>query len=386
MSTIDNISPEKLGERLRSARASARRTQEQAAAHLGVARTTLIAIEKGERRIRMAELQALATYYGSSCNSMLHVERLIPELVPQFRMTMGTDADESDALRAVRLLERLAGAFAGLAGLVGFVTSANYPATVRLARDQVAEQAEDAALALRSQLGLGLSPIPDLRAVLENELQFRVFERSLPSRVSGVYGFTPDVGPCVLLNALHPFTRRQTTLGHEAGHFMSTRDAVEVAIGDGSESDIVAERFAARFGPALLMPAPALRLRYNEILSSQGKFSPRHLIYLAHSFHVSLEAMCRRLEVLRLIKSGMWEALRRQGFGRRDVVEVMGDSATHAPAPIPSRLNLLAAEAYERGLVSEGQLASMLDLDRLSIRDLLDEFAGGQDEGVGDAQ
>ena len=90
-------------------------------------------------------------------------------------------------------------------------------------------------------------------------------------------------------------------------------------------------------------------------------------------------------EALRLVKSGTWEALRRQGFGRREMVEVLGDKATLIPAPTPNRLNLLAAEAYERGLVSEGQLASMLDLDRLSVRELLDEFAGAQEEGGADA-
>lgn len=385
MATLSDIPPAVLGDRLRAARASARRTQEQAASHLGVARTTIVAIEKGERKLRMAELQGLATFYGTSCNTLLHVERPLVELVPQFRMTMGSATDEPDSVAAVRLLERLAGAFADLAELVGFAIPANYPPTVRIVREQVAEQAEDAALTLRARLGLGLAPIPDLQALVENELNFRVFVRPLPSRVSGVYGFTPDVGPCVLLNALHPFTRRQNTLGHETGHFMSTRESVEVAIGEGSDSEHVAERFAARFGPALLMPAPAVRRQFSEIATAEGRFSPRHLIFLAHAYHVSLEAMCRRLEALRLVKQGTWDALRRQGIGRNEVVQVLGDGAVTKPAPRPTRINLMAAEAYERGLVSEGQLASMLALDRLEVREIVDAFAEDAMRGGDDA-
>lgn len=385
MASIQDVDPVQLAERLRAARASARVTQEQAASHLGVARTTIVAIEKGERRLRMEELQSLASYYGSSCNAILRAERPVISFAPQFRMASGPAGAEADAAEAVRLLERLSATFADLARLVGFSMRSSYPPTVRLVRDQLIEQAEDTALSLRSQMGLGLSPIPDLQAVLESELGFRIFVRPLPSKISGVYGFSETAGPCVLLNALHPPQRRQVSLGHEAGHFMSTRDAVDVSIHDDDTTDSIAERFATRFGPALLMPAAALRRNFGEIVSSEGKFSPRHLIYLAHAFHVSLEGMCRRLETLRLVKRGTWDSLRRQGFGQREVAEVMGDSSVNEVTARPSRLNLLAAEAYECGLVSEGQLASMLGVDRSVVRGILDELAPFQASGGSDA-
>jgi hypothetical protein len=35
------------------------------------------------------------------------------------------------------------------------------------------------------------------------------------------------------------------------------------------------------------------------------------------------------------------------------------------------RLNLLAAEAYQKGLLSEGQLARLLHLDRIEVREML---------------
>ena len=52
-----------LGERLRAARSAANLTQNAVAALLGMARTTLVAIEKGLRSVTAEELLALARLY-----------------------------------------------------------------------------------------------------------------------------------------------------------------------------------------------------------------------------------------------------------------------------------------------------------------------------------
>lgn len=381
MPALDAIDPIKLGDRLRAARASARKTQEQAASAIGIGRPTLVAIEKGERRVRMSELVALAEVYGTSANALLHQARPIPEFTPQFRRTMGKESDEAASIDAVRLLERLAAAYASLSRMLGQTSQANYPPPLKLVRGQVYEQAEDAALAVRSALGVGLSPIPDLSALLDGEWYFRIFVRSLESRISGVYAYSAELGPCVLLNAKHPFGRRQNTLAHELGHFVSTREAVEVAVLDSSTDDSPGEKFASRFGPAFLMPGPALRRRYNEITATD-QFSVRHLIFLAHAFHVTNEGMCRRLEGLRLVHSGTWDMLRERGFRDEHVKPVLGPQAEFSGRSGPTRLDLMASEAYERRLVSEGQLASMLDLDRIGVRELLDTLAADGEEGA----
>ena len=43
------------------------------------------------------------------------------------------------------------------------------------------------------------------------------------------------------------------------------------------------------------------------------------------------------------------------------------------------RLNLLAAEAHRRGLMSEGQLARLLRLDRIELREILDSVNAERD-------
>ncbi len=56
----------RVGERLRVARKNVGMLQEDAAQHLGISRTLLVAIEKGQRPIRRGELRELAILYRVS--------------------------------------------------------------------------------------------------------------------------------------------------------------------------------------------------------------------------------------------------------------------------------------------------------------------------------
>ena len=85
MSALDTMSPADVGERLRIARDNADITQKDAADKINIARTTLVAIEKGQRRIRIDELQQLAKLYGTSVNALLRREAVHVDLVPRFR-------------------------------------------------------------------------------------------------------------------------------------------------------------------------------------------------------------------------------------------------------------------------------------------------------------
>jgi hypothetical protein len=51
-----------------------------------------------------------------------------------------------------------------------------------MGRGRIAQQAEEIAAELRSRLGLGLGPIPDLEGLLELELGLRIFG-NLPARL-----------------------------------------------------------------------------------------------------------------------------------------------------------------------------------------------------------
>ena len=132
-----------------------------------------------------------------------------------------------------------------------------------------------------------------------------------------------------------------------------------------------------------MMPASALRRRFSSIIEADNKFTPRHLVLLAHAFHVSPEAMCRQLERIELLPKGTYESLHERGFNAAFVRGIIGDPVP-APRqlPVPPKLAQLVSSAYRRGLVSEGQLARMLLLDRVEVREILDMFGGGETDEI----
>jgi Zn-dependent peptidase ImmA (M78 family)/DNA-binding XRE family transcriptional regulator len=371
MSVLENRSPRDVGERLRAARSNAGLTQQRAADELKLARTTLIGIEKGERRVRADEFRAMVALYGISVNTFFQSECAAVELVPRFRALSGVS--DQDATDAARMLSDLAIAEFELERMLNMPLRKDYPPERRIGPGDIREQAEDAALDTRQRLGLGLSPINDIVSLLELEVGIRVFVQPLKSSaVSGLFVFDETIGACILLNRNHPRERRALTAAHEYAHFLSARQQPDVLSEPTQGAQSREERFAAAFAPSLMMPAAAIRRRFEDLRREAGRFSPRHLILLAHQFNVSEEALCRRLEELGLVRTGMWESLRGRGFSGECVREVLGDKAKVQETPVSPRIWFLASEAYRRDLLSEGQIADRLGMDRVSVRAMLD--------------
>ena len=387
MTSFEPIVPADAGERLRIARESAKITQASAAKAIGVARTTIIAIEQGERRARMNELRQLAKLYGTSVNALLRQEAVHVDLAPRFRKVVGSD---DQAAEAAALLAELAKAEAELENLLGVRRVRNYPPERPLLPGDVRAQAEQDAMELRQRLGLGMGPVSDIVTLLEMELGVRGYVRRFDGRISGVFAYDDALGPCMLLNANHPRERRTQSAGHETGHFLSTRREPEVLHHNEAESSRE-ERYANAFARALLTPARAVMQRFQEVTAGSERLTRRHVIVLAHFFCVSREAIVRRLEELGSVKAGTWDWFEANGgITDEQARQVLGDLSApdaykaDADRPTSLRLNLLASEAYRQGLLSEGQLARLLHLDRVELREILgsQELEGSEADGV----
>ena len=376
MSALDAMSPADVGERLRIARENAGITQKDAADTIHIARTTLVAIEQGQRRIRIDELQELAKLYNTSVNALLRREAVHVDLVARFRKL--PDALDTAADEAVGIISRLARAEVELENLLGIERVHNHPPERPILRGDVRVQAEQNALELRERLGLGNAPINDIVTLLELEMGVHVYVRRFDRRISGLFAYNDELGPCILLNANHPRERRTQSAGHECGHFISTRRQPEVLHADdmGHSRE---ERYADAFGRAFLTPPRAVMQKFQEITAGADRLTRRHVIVLAHFFGVSREAMVRRLEELGLVKKGTWDWFEANGsITDQHARQVLGDLSTpdiqkaDADRPTTLRLNLLAAEAYRRELLSEGQLARLLGIDRIELRETID--------------
>lgn len=379
MTALDSISPADVGERLRIARDNADITQKEVADKINIARTTLVAIEKGQRRIRIVELQQLAKLYGTSVNALLRQEAVHVDLAPRFRkFRKFPNAVDVAADEAVEIISRLARAEIELENLLGIRRVHNYPPERPILRGDVRAQAEHDALELRQRLGLGNAPIADIVTLLEMEIGVRVYVQRFGGRISGLFVYDDELGPCILLNANHPRERRTQTATHECGHLVSTRRQPEVLHTD----EIInsrEERYADAFGRAFLTPPRAVMQKFQEITAGSDRLTRRHVIVLAHFFAVSREAMVRRVEELGLVKTGTWNWFQANGgITDQHARQVLGDLSTpdaqkaDADRPTTLRLNLLAAEAYRQELLSEGQLARLLGIDRIELREILD--------------
>lgn len=387
-SSLDRIAPSDVGERLRIAREAAGLKQAEVAESIGCARTTLVAIEKGQRKVRMSELQQLSKLYGTTVNGLLREESIHVDLMPRFRKM--SDSANDAATEAVQLMSNLAKAEVELENLLGVKRVQNYPPERPILPGDVRAQAEQDAQELRQRLGLGVSPIPDIVTLLEMELGVRVYVRRVDGRISGLFAYDDALGACIFLNANHPRDRRAQTAAHECGHFISTRRQPEVLHLNEMENSRE-ERYANAFGRALMTPSRGVMQKFHEVTAGSDLLTRRHVIVLAHFFHVSREAMVRRLEELRLVKTGTWDWFVANGnITDEQERQVLGDLQvldpykTDANRPTTLRLNMLAGEVYRQGLMSEGQLARLLHLDRIEVREIFDglEQEGGEADGV----
>ncbi len=376
MVTELNVRADTLGAKLRHARTIHRLTQEVAATKLNFARTTLVAIEAGKRPVSSQELRQFAELYDISESELLNDREAHIELGVHFRSAPEAKQADDEVLVA-NMLNRLANSTLQIEALLG-----QAPRTVDLPTVDVPKagslerHAEDAALNLRSRLGIGMGPIQNLWALMEFEMGLRVFERPLPSRISGAVAFDEKVGGFVLLNSLHPLPRRRVTGVHEAGHIVTRTTGISVHF-DGQASSDRTERFCDLLGIAFLTPAAALRRKAKELKEMSGEFSVRQLLMLAVFFGVSIEAITRRMETLEMLPRGTFESLRTQKVGlehRRRVAEEM--SVVEEGRPFTPRALLLASIAHERELLSEQQIASMLELNLVEVRRALEEHQG----------
>ena len=358
-----------IAERLREARRARGLSQEEVAAELGVSRPTLVNVEQGRRAPRPEELVTLARLYGRRVHELTRVSHPVQSVTARFRSTDG--AVDDDTAAAVDDLQRLADDIVALEESLGASTSRRYPEpydTTDLPLDLAAQQVAEAE---RQRLDLGDGPLLRLRQVLEDDVGLRVFAVTLAPTVAGLFAMAEPAGACVAVNAAHPHERQRWTLAHEYAHFLTTRTEAEVTrlhLGRTSRDERLADTFAAHF----LMPSTGVTRRFQNLRRSRGTFTTAELLQMAATYEVSAEAMAHRLEGLRLVGAGWWDWLKDQGLRVEEARAVVGLPALARDIQVmPTRVQYLAVDAYLDDRLSEGQLSSLLRLDRLAVRRLV---------------
>ncbi|GAA3748993.1 helix-turn-helix domain-containing protein [Salinactinospora qingdaonensis] len=266
-----------IGERIRESRAAAGLSQQDLADKVGLERSMISKLEKGDRRIDAVELTRLA---GALDYPLTHFLHPAPEVISR-RASIADSTDVGDspaASSAYRTEALLAGWLRDVRQLIQ--TTFLVPAPMLRYPHEVAhvEQAREAARWLRGQLDLGAEPIDSVADVCERAGQF-VAVIPLPS--DGASLVDGDVAVAVVNKELVP-GRRRSTAAHELGHLV---------LGDEFSSDLgvhasreererVVEVFAAEF----LLPCEQAR----EVAEEGTEKERRHaLVRLSATYRVS---------------------------------------------------------------------------------------------------
>src|SRR3990172_7838513 len=125
---LPETDPRTLGLRLQEARKARGLTQQDVAGHLGMARTTVTAIEKGERQVQPEELLRFSDLYGRAVHDLLRRQEPLSTFTVQFRTTLnqpGLDGPEVSA--AIAEFQELSEDYLELEELRGAPLPRRYP-------------------------------------------------------------------------------------------------------------------------------------------------------------------------------------------------------------------------------------------------------------------
>jgi Zn-dependent peptidase ImmA (M78 family)/DNA-binding XRE family transcriptional regulator len=384
---LDNIDMRKLGIQLQQARKKRGMTQEGAAQVIGAVRTTMVAIEKGERRIRAVELIALARAYGKPVSDFVRERPVVEPFEVQFRATFKQSEEEKAKIEPVIAeLEELCRDYLELEQIVDAPLARNFPPEYPVEDLPIEVAAESIAVSERNRLGIGDGPLPLLRDILEQDVGLRIFYLKMPPKFSEIYGYDERLGGCMAINGDHPEERRRWSLAHGYLHFLAHRRK-PIFHYDGQYQRIpVSEQLADSFPKYFLMPASGLLKRFNEMVRAHSKFTPANLCTLAHFYGVSVQALIYRLEGMVLLPTGTWDRLQARGFKVRQAQQELGlEAIPQRPDKMPIHYQHLAIEAFDQGLITEGRFAKFLGVDRLEARriaELRRERSGGVTDGT----
>jgi Zn-dependent peptidase ImmA (M78 family)/DNA-binding XRE family transcriptional regulator len=376
---LNQIDPKTLGARLQEARRASGLTQHSVAERMKMARTTLVAIEKGERRVTPHELLMFAELFSRPLSDFVGRLSVTAGFVPQFRAAWRPVLEKNQDLeKTAAELQKLAEDYLELERLCQLPLMRAYPPPYDTSKSTPEQAGEEIAVAERNRLGIGDGPLANLRDRLDNDIGVRIFYFSMPPRLSGVFAYNDTLGGCIGINSNHPRDRRHWSLAHEYGHFLTNRFRAEITFLNSGKRSAAVERLADAFAENFLMPATGLNRRFTEMhrASPAGSITLAQICTLADLYQVSVQALIIRLEKLKRLPVGTWDRLNEEGFKPRRAQQMLGiTTTTFEQYLLPKRYLNLAVLAYEKGELSEGQLSRFLRTDRVSAREYVEKIS-----------
>ncbi len=318
-----------LGERIAAARKSLDLTQDHLANRVGIERTALGRIEKGERKVSAVELVDLAAALDTPL--AWFVRDPLPSVVS--RRAEAAPTHESTA-RLDRALELFAGDVAALVK-TGVITAVTERPTWRPPRSHA--DCEHVAGEVRERLGVGCEPLHELARLAE---VFGLFSCSLPLGGGGADGALVEVEPgcaAAVIDGDAKQGRRRMSLAHELGHWLFG-DAYDAAAID-------AERMINSFAAHLLAPRSGITQLWRDHRADSAR---DRTIRVAGAYKLSWSAVILHLRNLGLVSDHEYRSMegRNPVAGEFAKLAIIRDSdELRAPSVSPT-LTAAIVDAY----------------------------------------
>ncbi|MGA6205478.1 helix-turn-helix domain-containing protein [Nocardia testacea] len=287
---IAHVDGKVLGERIAAARKDHNLTQDHLANRVGIERTALGRIEKGERKVSAVELVDLAT--ALDLPLAWFVRDPLPAVVSR-RSEAAPTHESTDKLD--RALELFSGDVAALE-TTGVIKAVADRPTWPVPRSHA--DCEQIASKVRRLLGIGTDPLYGLAGAAET---FGLYSCSLPLGGGGadaaLVEVTPGCAAAVIDGDAKP-GRRRMSLAHELGHWLFG-DAYDAAALD-------AEKMINSFAAHLLAPRAGVTKLWRDHRTNSAR---DRTIRVAGTYRMSWSAVILHLRNLSLITDDEYRSM-----------------------------------------------------------------------------
>lgn len=300
-----------LGERIAAARGRAGMTQAQLASAVSLDRSVLAKIETGQRRVGALELARVAEALDE------RVEWFVTEAPEAIVSHRNLQEPGTPSPRIDRIIERVARSveFVQENGDLALAT------TSELTLPGGMDQAEKAAIAVRSNLGLNATePVLEI-AQRVIDLGLLAFSFDLGTDSADAASILLRHGGIAVVNGSLHVGRRRLALAHELGHYVFADEyTVDWRVAEhGDESGWEAR--LDRFARAVLLPEAGLTAEWTRRRDG-GADVRTAAVYVASTFRVDMSTLARRLQELRLADPSAVSKVRGTRTTRADIVEL----------------------------------------------------------------
>lgn len=264
-----------IGRQLRYIRQSNGKTQAEVADHLNLSRSTVVQMERGNRRVTAEDVGRLATFYQCSPSVLLSGPQvdgtdsdrnLLADLVQAFPNIR----EDNERFMETRRVFAIARTLTELERRLCLDSYSLGPHAYDVGTPNIAweamEQGFQAAEEERRRLNLGDAPIRDLDHTLVVK-RIRMTKINLHKDVASIFVNSQETGFLVIVNERLPIEARRFHYAHGFGHSLFDRCHRSFVCSSECRQDFVEVR-ASAFANGFLLPESSLR-RYLESLGLQ---------------------------------------------------------------------------------------------------------------------